>query len=140
MPMNNDPVYPKTPNVSWDQTVTVANNTADLTTGTSYLIFTAGSNGSYVDSVVCKAAPAVNTAATVLRIWLNNGSTTGTAANSVLIEEISMPATTTSAVLGLPTFCAALRRAIPAGYKLYVTAGTDPGATNLHVTCFGADY
>lgn len=138
--MNIDPVYPKTPNISWDQSVTVANNTADITTGTSYLIFTAGSNGSYVDSVVVKPAPAVNTSATVVRVWLNNGSATGTAANSVLIDEITVPATTTSATLAQPTFAAALRRAIPAGYKLYVTAATDPGATNLHVTCFGADY
>lgn len=140
MPMNNDPVYPKTPNISWDQSVTVANNTADISSGTSYLIFTAGANGSYVDSVVAKVAPAVNTSATVLRIWLNNGSATSTPANSVLIEELTIPATTTSATLALPTFIAALRRAIPASYRIYVTAATDPGATNLHVTCFGADY
>lgn len=140
MAKNIDPIYPVTPNISWATDVTVANNTADISTGTSYLVFTAGANGSYVSDIVVKMSPGVSTAATVMRAWLNNGAATTTVGNSVMIGEVSIPATTNSASQAMPDICLPIRRAIPAAYRIYVTVGTDPGATNLVATCFGGDY
>ena len=144
MPANLDPIYPKTPVIGWDSVITAALNAANIAGGVLgtdiALIFTAGANGAYVSDIVAKPAPGTNTAATVLRAWLNNGATTGTAANSVLLGELTIPATTTSATLAQPDFVLAIRRAIPATYRIYYSLATDPGATNFAVSCHGADY
>lgn len=122
--------------------MTAANNTADLTTGTSYLGFTAdATNGGFVREARLKANPANNTAATVWRIWINNGSTLGTAANSMLFCEIGIPATTTSATAPQPDFIATLNFALPAGYRIYFTLGTAPGGSGAFIGCvIGGKY
>src|SRR5689334_18924973 len=93
MAANIDPIFVGTPNVGW-ATVVTANTTKDLTAGTNYLVFTAGSNGSYIRHI--RIRPAGTNVATVLRIWINNGSTTGTASNNFLYDEITLAATTNS--------------------------------------------
>lgn len=139
---NTEPVFSKVGDVQWIGSCTAANNTADITTGTSYLAFTADStNGGYVREIRCKANPANNTAATVMRIWVNNGSTTGTAANSAIVGELGIPATTASAVNALPDFVFPLNFALPPGYRLYVTFGTAPGGSGAFtVTVIGGKY
>ena len=127
---NTNPVYSFVGDVQWITAMVTANNTLDITSGTSYLAFTAdATNGGYVREVRIKASPANSTAATVFRIWLNNGSSTGTAANSILIGELGVPATTTSAVNALPDFVYPLNFAMPPGYKIYLTMGTAPGGS-----------
>lgn len=127
---NTQPIFSRIADIQWITGIVTANNTADITSGTSYLIFTAdATNGGFVREVRIKANPANNTASTVARIWLNNGSTTGTAANSCLISEIGLPATVTSAVNPLPDFSIPINFALPPGYKLYLTIGTAPGGS-----------
>ena len=139
---NTEPIYSKSPDVQWITGVVTANNTIDITTGTSYLVFTAdATNGGYVREVRCKPSPSQNTAATVLRIWVNNGSATGTKANSVLFDELGIPATTTSATQPQPTFVMSMNVALPAGYKLYATVGTAPGGSGeLNVAAVAGKY
>ena len=139
---NSEPIYSKAADVQWIESVVTANNTIDLTSGTSYLVFTAdATNGGYVRELRCKVNPANNSAATVLRVWLNNGSTVGTAANSAIIGELGMPATTTSATAALPDFVYPMNFALPAGYKIYITVGTAPGGScELTVTAIAGKY
>jgi predicted Zn-dependent protease len=121
--------------------MTAANATLDLTSGTSYLAFTAGANGSFIRSIRLKASPANNTAATVLRIWVNNGSALGTASNSSLFAEIGIPATTANAAAAQPDFVYVMNEAIGAGEKIYLTLGTAPGGSGqFNATVFGGDY
>ena len=130
MAANTSPIYSKLGDIQWIESAVTAHNVIDLTSGTSYLIFTAdATNGGFVREVRIKVGPANNSAATVIRIWLNNGSTTGTAANSALLTELGMPATTTSATQPLPDFIVPINMALPAGYKLYMTIGTAPGGS-----------
>ena len=82
---NSEPIFSRVADVQWEVEINTANNNQDLTTGgsTSYEVFVAdATNGGFVRNARVKANPANNTAATVVRFWLNNGSTTGTAANS----------------------------------------------------------
>lgn len=139
---NTQPVFSYVGDVQWIEGIVTANNTIDLTSGTSYLIFTAdATNGGYVDEVRVKVNPANNSAATVMRFWINNGSTTGTAANSAIIGELSLPATTTSATAPLPDFSYPMKKAFPPGYKLYCTVGTAPGGScELTATAFAGKY
>lgn len=139
MPANTNPIYALTPNVGIATDINTANNTVDITTGTSYLIFTAGSNGAWVRDITFRANPGTNTAATAVRIWLNNGGGTGTATNTTLIREITMAATTTSATAALADNTISINRAIPAGYKLYLTIGSY-STGEFTATCFGGDF
>lgn len=142
MAANNDPIYSRLADVQWIGAITAANNTLNLTSGTSYLVFTAdATNGGFVREIRIKADPANNTAATVARVWLNNGSTTGTAANSSFLTEISIAATTASSSAALPDYVIPLNLALPAGYKIYLTVGTAPGGSGqFSATALGGKY
>lgn len=139
---NTVPIWSKVGDIQWITAVTAANATLDITSGTSYLVFTAdATNGGYVRELRIKASPANNTAATVLRAFLNNGSATGTKANSALIAELGIPALTASAVNAQPDFVLPINMALPPGYKIYVTVGTAPGGSGeFTVTAIGGKY
>lgn len=130
MAANTNPIYSRTADIQWITGITAANTNADLTAGTSYLVFTAdATEGGFVREVRIKANPANNTAATVARLWMNNGSTLATAANSTLIAELAIPATTASNTVAQPDFSIPVNMALPAGYRLYLTLGTAPGGS-----------
>lgn len=139
MAANTNPIYSRTPDVQWNTTdVTAANTTKDLTSGTSYLVWTAdATEGGYLEKLAIR--PLGTNVATVMRVWLNNGLTTGTRANNTLIHEVSIVATTVSETAAQAAFEVALNQAIPAGYKVYVTIGTAVAA-GFHVTAFGGKY
>lgn len=127
---NIAPVFSRVGDLQFVESMVTANNTIDITSGTSYLVCTADStNGGFLEGITIKVNPAYNGAATVVRIWLNNGSTTGTAANSCIIGEIAIPATTATATGALPDFYWAANIALPPGYKIYITLGTAPGGS-----------
>lgn len=142
MAANTDAIFSRAPDVQWIGAIVTANNTLNLTSGTSYLVFTAdAANGGFVREIRIKADPANDTAATVLRVWLNNGSTTGTAANSIFLTEQTIAATTASATAALPDYVVPMNIALPAGYKIYLTVGTAPGGSGqFSATAIGGKY
>ena len=146
MSANTVPIFPVTPVVTWASGAAAnagtpgvtANTTKDLTSGTSFNIYTAGANGSRVDYVRIRAL-GTNSSATVCRIWLNNGSTTATAANNTLLTESTIASTTLSETAALAETTIGINATIPAGYRLYATFGF-ANAAGFHVTTFGGDY
>ena len=114
-----------------------ANTTKDLTLGTNYLVFTASTNGGYVQRLRFRALG--TNVATVARVFINNGSTNATQVNNVLWDEVSLPATTVSETSALATYEVPLNFALPAGYRLYVTLGTGVAA-GYSITCIGGKY
>jgi hypothetical protein len=127
---NTSPIYTRVADIQWVESITVANNTLDLTSGTSYLIWTAdATEGGYLREIRIKANPANNTAATVARIWINNGSTLATSSNSALLTEVGIPATTASATNPLPDIVVPINMAVPLSYRFYITVGTAPGGS-----------
>lgn len=141
MAANIDPIYSKTADVQWSGAYLVtANTTADLTAGTSYLVFTAdSSNGGFLQKLRFRATPAGNTTATVARVWINNGSSTSTATNNALFDEISLPATTASASLATAGYELPINLPLPAGYKVYITIHT-ASANGWNVVAAGGKY
>jgi len=139
---NTEPVFTRVADIQWAESIVTANNTIDLTSGTSYTAFTAdATNGGYVTRARVKANPANNCAATVVRFWLNNGSATTTSSNSALIGELTFAATTASATAAQIDYDFPLGIAMPPGYKIIVTVGTAPGGSaELMVTVFGGKY
>ena len=137
MPGNNAPIFSKIARASWVNGVTAA-NTAKDGTGTVDTVFTAdGINGSYLQKL--NVRPRGTNVASVLRVFLNNGATNATAANNVLIAELSLPATTLSEVAALSGNELPLNIPVPPGYRVQVTLGTAV-AGGYAVAGFGGDY
>lgn len=146
MAANTTPLYTRTPDVQWgaaDGNGGAAGplktaNTAKDGTGTVLTVFTAdATEGGYVQEVRARAAG--TNVASVLRIFLNNGSTNATIANNIMIAELPLPATTLSEIGSLPDYTIPINRAIPPGYKLNVTLGTTVAA-GYFVSGFGGKY
>lgn len=140
MPANTTPIFTGTPDIQWVGSVLTQNTTTDLTSGTIYLCFTAdATNGGYVQRMRFRPLPGGNNIASVARVWINNGATTGTAANNILFDETTLPATTAAANAAVPGVEIPLGFALPAGYRLYVTIGTTV-ATGYTITTIGGKY
>ena len=139
---NSQPLFSRVADIQWAESCTAANNTVDITTGTSYLVFTAdATNGGFVREIRVKANPATSTVATVVRLWVNNGSVTTTAVNSAIIGELGLPAIATSASAANPDFVYPLNFPLAPGYRIYATLGTAPGgASELTITAIGGKY
>jgi hypothetical protein len=146
MAQNTNPIFTLVPDIQWGSTddnsaatagpILSANTAMD---GTGYVttVFTAGSNGSYLQRLT--ARPVGTNIATVLRVFLNNGSSNGTQANNVLIAELTLPASSANAAGALTGSEINLNYAIPGGYKINVTLGTAV-ATGYRVCVIGGDY
>lgn len=135
---NSTPIYSKIADVQWANSATTANTTADLTSGTSYLVFSADStNGGYLQKL--RFRPKGTNVATVARVWLNNGSTTGTAANNVLLDELTLAASTASATSALSNYELPINFPLPPSYRVYVTLGTAVAA-GYDITAVGGKY
>ena len=146
MAANKQPIYTLTPDIQWgaaDGNGGAAGplktaNTAKDGTGTVLTIFTAdATNGGFISRII--ARPAGTNTASVLRVFINNGSTNATIANNVMIAELTLTATTLSEVAALPPYEIPLGFALPAGYKLNVTIGTTIAA-GIFVSAIGGKY
>jgi hypothetical protein len=147
MAQNTNPIFPLVPVNSWVSGTAAtagtpglsANTTTDLTAGTIYgPIFTAdATDGSRLDFIKVRALG--TNVATVIRIWINNGSVTTTAANNALYLERTLSATTVSQTAELPDIILPLNISLAPGYRVYATFGTAVAA-GFHLTAVGGDY
>ena len=135
MAANTAPIFCYVPRIEWG-TITTA-NTAKDGTGAVVTVFTSQANGSRIEKI--KARALGTNVATVLRIFINNGSTNGTAANNSLYMEWTLPATTLSEVAALTDQEIYLNLPLPVGYKINVTIGTTVAA-GYAITGVGGDY
>lgn len=135
--LNTQPIYTASADTQWIGGATAANTTKDLTSGTAYLAFTASSTGGYVQRMRFRALG--TNVATVARVFINNGGATGTTANNILWDEISLPATTLSETSALPTYELPLNFALPPSYRLFVTIATVVAA-GYGITVIGGKY
>lgn len=110
-------------------------------------VYTVGANGGRVDKIIVRpsgdagAAPSGASTATVMRVWVNNGSVNTTATNNALIAELTVPTFTPSAVAALTGYELPINLVLPANYTIWVGTATDPTGTNdaIAVSCFGSD-
>jgi hypothetical protein len=147
MAQNTNPIFPLTPVNTWVSGTgatagtpgLAANTTTDLTSGTNYgPIFTGKAvDGSRLDFI--KVRSLGTNVATVIRIWINNGSATGTAANNTLFFERTLSSTSVSQTAELPDIILPMNISLPAGYRIYATFGTAVAA-GFHLTAVGGDY
>jgi hypothetical protein len=139
VPANIDPIYSKAPDIQWTTIPSgTTANTAGDGTGTVFTVFTAdATNGGFVQSIRVKALS--TSAATVIRFFINNGSTNATAANNSFTDEMSIPIITATSTAAVSVFELSIGRALPAGYKInccYATSVT--GA--IYLTAYAGKY
>lgn len=133
MAANTDPIYSRLGDVSSNGTTgmtsTMTTATGDYTgvSANHVLVFTADStNGGFIQKLRFKAI-GTNTAS-VARIYINNGSTAGTAANNSFYGELSLPATTASNTAATIDIDYPMGLAINPSFRVYVGLGTTVAA------------
>ena len=136
MAANTSPIFVLTPKNWYVNTGTTANTNLDGT-GSVATLMTAGSNGSRVSKI--RLTHSGTNVATVVRIFINNGSTSSTASNNVLFYEYTMAANTLSQTAASVAAEIPIDLSLAAGYKLLVTIGTSI-ATGIAVSAEGGDY
>lgn len=139
MPANTAPIFTIVPEVMWTANMTAA-NTGNLSAGTAYIVFSAGTNGSYVQKIRFRhQSNNTNSVATVARVFINNGGATGTTANNTIFDEITIAANTASQTAASTNYELPLNFALPPLYTMYVTLGT-ASASGIQATVIGGDY
>lgn len=141
---NIDPIYSRRGQLA--NNATTGMNQLILTAANDYtgagannsLVFTAdATNGSYVQRLRFK--PGGTNVASVARIFINNGSTVGTATNNVFYGEISLPATTAIATSGTVEIDYPMGFALNPGFRIYFGLGTTVAAGWV-CTAIAGDY
>lgn len=126
--------------------VTGADGSQDGTDADVKLLYTAnGTDGGMVKTIFCQpisTSGSTTTNQAALRIYLNNGSTVGTASNNSLFLEYLLPAiavnvTATSPAGGfrIPVFLQ-----LQAGYAIYLGVSSIAANTQWNFTMDGGDY
>lgn len=138
MAANTSPTFTLT-SQNWfsDALIATANTTLDLTSGTIYLLATAGADGARFERIYLQ--PVGTNTASVARLWINNGSTTGTAANNRWFWDFTLPGTTNSIVASIPAVWFEINLRVQATYRLYGTLGTTVAA-GYHGLVEGGNY
>lgn len=136
MPAGIDPIYVATPKIGFGTNLTTANTATDGT-GTVSTLMTAGSNGAFVEKVLVRHLG--TNVQTVVRIFMNNGSTNATAANNRLIREVTVPLNNISQTAASLAIDIPINIPLQAGYSLLATNGTTIAAGLALTTIYG-DY
>lgn len=160
MPVTSTPIFVQTPNtgalnaiLSTAMTNTKAFDGTEATGTNMVLVFTAGANGSRVDQITCRyastngATASGSSVSSLIRFWINNGSVNTTAGNNIFLGEVSMPATTVTALSVFVTTVSFLTLPtgglnLPAGYRIYAGSTVAAGGTNIAfaISAIGGDY
>jgi hypothetical protein len=122
MAANTSPIFSGVGDVQWTTIQTAANTTFDGTIGTPALAFSASISGSFIQRIRFRASGSAT--ATVARVFINNGQSTGSVGNNVLFDEITLAATTVSQTAAQAVYELPLNYALPPGYRILTTLGT----------------
>ena len=141
MAANISPIFSAKGSIQWNPAILTAANTAKDGTGTVATVATGNAVGNAAGNLIQKliARPLGTNVATVLRVFINNGSTNATALNNSLIAEMSLPATTLSEINAQYDYVLPLDFILPAGYKINCTLGTAVAA-GFALTVMGGEY
>lgn len=124
MPGNNDPIFTRVGDVTTNgttgmaQAVTAVANDFTGAGANNTLAFTAdATNGGFIQKLRFK--PVGTNVASLARIFINNGSTNGTASNNSFFAEVALPATTVSTTAPFVDVDYPLNLALPPGFRIY---------------------
>jgi len=148
MPANTNPIFVLTPDrgINGGGRITGVNTSRDLSTSTANAvnIFSAGTNGSRVDSIdimVASTGQTTSSTASIVRIFQ---CTDGSYSNPRLLREEAVGVKTINATTGaaaVNTISFTTPIVLPSGYYLVATMSSTPGTgLFMDVTVYGGDY
>ena len=148
MPANTEPRFTVKGNYSTDGAGamhtgigTSAATDYDGTGANVQTVFTAGANGARLSGLHFETKG--TNIQTVARIYINNGSSPGTAANNMLIGKMTLPATTAaanSAELSVDYSFPGIAADLPPGYRILIGIGTAVASGWVVSPVYGADF
>jgi hypothetical protein len=139
MAVNTAPIFSGVGDIQWAPIPLVAANTNyDGTGANSVIVATAGASGSFIQRIRFKASGSAT--ATVARLFINNGQSTGSASNNVLFDEITLAATTATNTAATAVYELPLNFALQAGYRIVATVGTLQTTGGWEVCSIGGSY
>ena len=139
MAINTSPIFSATGDIQWTTVQTAANTTYDGTVGTPAIVFSASIDGGFVQRIRFRASGSAT--ATVARVFINNGQSTGSLGNNVLFDEITLASTSVSQTAATATYELPLNIALPAGYRILTTLGTVQSAGGgWYAAAIGGSY
>jgi hypothetical protein len=139
MSANTAPIFSSAGDIQWTTVQTAANTTYDGTIGTPSITFSASVSGGFVQRVRFKASGSAT--ATVGRVFINNGQSTGSIGNNVLWDEITLVASTATQSAATSVYELPVNIALPAGYRILTTIGTVQSAGGgWYATTIGGSY
>lgn len=137
MAANTTPIFVKNVRQSYITTGTTANTLFDGT-GAVATVFTAdATNGSKIETVTLQNIG--TNIASVVRFFINNGSTNATAANNALVAEVAWASNTAAQNASSVPVVLQPNIYLPAGYKLNCTIGTAV-ASGIMISAQGGDF
>ena len=144
MAANTSPIFSLTPKIGFAK-VTGVDGSADGIDADVKLVHTAGSFGGFVQKLYAQpisTSGSTTTSAAVLRIYVNNGSTVGTATNNQLIKEWSLSAiaVNVAATVGVLSYEIPLNFQLPASYTIYAGVTAMAANTQWNITAVAGDY
>ena len=144
MAASTSPIFTLTPVISW-QSIGGVDGSQDGTDADVELVFTGSTDGSFIQRIIFQpisTSGSTTTSAAAGRIYLNNGSTPGTAANNTLIKEITLAATSVNVAATTAAFGyeVPLNFQIPNTYRIYVGITAMAANTAWQVTAIGGNY
>ena len=150
MPANTSPIFTVTPKVNWAASSAFGTTSVPAVTSTaatSYdgttsavLIYTAGSNGAFIQKLVFESG-GTNATNSVARVFINNGSTNATATNNILFMQYSLPQTTASNTTATSHIELPMMIQLPASYRIYVLLASSANLVGgWYVSVVGGDY
>ena len=145
MAVTPTPIFTQTPKNGFAK-ITGVDGSADGTDADVQLVHTAhATNGGFLTAlrvIPLSTSGLVVTSAAALRIYLNNGSTVGTASNNQLIFEYTLPITSTnvSATAAAQSFILPLMLPMEAGFRIYAGVTAMTANSQWNVTAIAGDY
>ena len=144
MTANTSPIYTITP-INTFALITAADTGTSGTGSNVTLVFTSGSNGSFVQKLIFQplsTSGSTTTNAAAARVYINNGSSAGTASNNVLFKEISLAATAvnTSATTAAFGYELPINFQLAASYTIIVGITSFASSTQWNVLSVAGNY
>lgn len=144
MAANISPIFVLTATNTWAK-VTAADTTQDGTSAGVVLCDTAGTNGHFVQRLIFQpisTSGSTTTSAAAGRIYINNGSSVGTASNNILIKEIKLDATAVSLTATIPAYGGEvpLNIQMTSGYKIFIGVSAMAANTQWNIFPVSGDY
>jgi hypothetical protein len=143
MAANTAPIYSAKGDIQWgaqwgQAALTTGNPSYEGTGSGVVIVCSASIEGNFIQRLRFKASG--STTGSVARIFINNGSSTGSRENNFLYDEVTLPAVTATSGSATTTIEIPMNFVLPASYRITATIGINQTVGGWYVGAVGGSY